>query len=177
MAWTTPRTWTTGEVPTAAMFNALRDNLNAIYPIMRVRKSADESVSSASTGSTLQNDDELTFAIAANEIWIARYVLYVTTAATPDFKAAIDVPASATLLMQAAGFSGGSIINTDHLETADATAIAFPNCGTDNYIIIDATVENGANAGNVVLQWAQNTSDAGSTTVKEGSFLVANRVS
>ena len=32
MAWTTPRTWTTSEVPTGAIFNThLRDNLNALY--------------------------------------------------------------------------------------------------------------------------------------------------
>lgn len=34
MAYTTPRTWTTGETVTAAMFNAhLRDNLNAAFPL------------------------------------------------------------------------------------------------------------------------------------------------
>lgn len=32
MAWTTPRTWVTGETPTAAQFNAhIRDNLNFLY--------------------------------------------------------------------------------------------------------------------------------------------------
>lgn len=31
MAWTTPRTWVAGEIPTAAIFNThVRDNLNAI---------------------------------------------------------------------------------------------------------------------------------------------------
>lgn len=32
MAWTTPRTWTTGEIVTAAMMNThVRDNLNALF--------------------------------------------------------------------------------------------------------------------------------------------------
>lgn len=32
MAWTTPRTWVTSEVPTAAIFNThVRDNLEALY--------------------------------------------------------------------------------------------------------------------------------------------------
>lgn len=32
-AWTAPRTWTNGEIPTATMFNThLRDNLNALRP-------------------------------------------------------------------------------------------------------------------------------------------------
>jgi hypothetical protein len=34
MAWTTPRTWVTGELVTAALLNAhLRDNLNALVPV------------------------------------------------------------------------------------------------------------------------------------------------
>jgi hypothetical protein len=34
MAWTTPRTWVTGELVTAALLNAhIKDNLNAAFPV------------------------------------------------------------------------------------------------------------------------------------------------
>ncbi len=39
MAWTAPRTWTTGEVPTATIFNThLRDNLVAVTDAVLVRR-------------------------------------------------------------------------------------------------------------------------------------------
>lgn len=50
MAWTAPRTWVTGETPTAAQFNAhVRDNLNFLYspPSCRVYHNAAQAATTA----------------------------------------------------------------------------------------------------------------------------------
>lgn len=66
MAWTTPRTWTTAEVVTAAMMNTLRDNLNTFDavtagsilvtdgtdPVWRIVGSASDNSATATTTST-----------------------------------------------------------------------------------------------------------------------------
>ena len=43
-------------------------------------------------------------------------------------------------------------------------------------IQIMGTVETGSAAGNLILQWAQNTSDTTGTTVKEGSYLKVEEI-
>lgn len=52
MAWTTPRTWTTDEIVTAAFLNThLRDNLTFLYspPVIRVATTAAVSITNNST--------------------------------------------------------------------------------------------------------------------------------
>jgi len=51
MAWTTPRTWVAGEVPTAAIMNAhVRDNLNALKdPPQAVAENYNATLSTTST--------------------------------------------------------------------------------------------------------------------------------
>ena len=49
MAWTTPRTWVTDELVTAAIMNsAVRDNFNSTMHLV-ARKTADQSVTSSTT--------------------------------------------------------------------------------------------------------------------------------
>ena len=48
-----------------------------------VRKTTDESVSSSST---LQNDDALTFAVGANEVWVVEYFLLVKGYTSGDYR-------------------------------------------------------------------------------------------
>jgi len=47
--------------------------LVANFGIIAKRKTADESVTNAGSGTTLQDDDHLTFSIAAAEEWIADF--------------------------------------------------------------------------------------------------------
>ena len=60
----------------------------------RVYKSADETVNASST---LQDDDELTFAIAANEVWEFSCVLAYVSNTTADIKFQFSLPSGATM--------------------------------------------------------------------------------
>jgi len=143
-----------------------------------IRKTADEIVNNSAT---LQNDDHLVMAVGANEIWHFTFVLFTTAGAnnTPDIKLLLTVPAGATgfwgihgLTTAATGVDGNGIMagaaSLDGLTTLSAGVVASAN----SMIIIEGTIVNGGNAGNLQLQWAQNVATAVDTTVKAGSYGV-----
>lgn len=154
---------------------------NGVIPVV-LYKTADESVANT----TLQDDDHLLFAIAANEIWVIQYHLFVTNAAnTGDLKMDVTGPTAADVIRYG---NLGLALGTTSTEAsaraqarADAGALAsgIAASGTvaENYVLMAAYVDNGVNAGNVTLRWAQQTTDGtNATVVKAGSFLVAHRV-
>lgn len=179
MAWTAPRTWVVGEVATAAQLNThLRDNLNAIGPHVRVRKTTTESVTNSTT---LQNDDELFFSIAANETWLVRAAVFFTSFLAPDIKFGWSVPAGATgrhggyLPDRAVTTLSGTVEFAS--EAALTTAIEGGGAGANELSgMLFASVVNGATAGTVNLQSAQAAATADATSVLAGSFLIAHRI-
>lgn len=181
MAWTTPRTWTDGELVTAAIMNThVRDNLNAIGNHFHVRKTAAETVTSSTA---LQNDDHLLFAIGASEIWGVQCFLFCSGATTGDIKFAWSVPSGAT------GTFGGIGPTTSQAQSATITDVLLPvqstlataeafgvTSGGGVSILLWATIVNSTNAGTVNLQWAQQTSDGTATQVAANSWLLAHRI-
>lgn len=141
-----------------------------------VRKTADETVTSSTT---LQNDDHLTFAIAANEIWTVDYFLVAGAGdEAADIKLDLAIPAGATYLIGVHGLTTGVTTYEGDLKAiADSTPWSL---GIDNAvrttILLFATVVNGATPGNVVLQWAQNASSGTGTTLVANSRLIAHKI-
>ena len=134
-----------------------------------VVKGADESVTSSTT---LQNDDELLAALETNTDYSFEARLYVVSATTPDFKMTFTVPAAATLAWWGTiTYGDGAAVNGIGIQTISGTAKSFIWSGTDGYITVFGSVRNGANAGNLTLQWAQDTSNGTAATVKAGSTL------
>lgn len=145
-----------------------------------VRKTANETVTSSTT---LQDDDHLTFSIAANEVWTVLAVLYVTGAEAGDIKIAWNVPAGAA---GHHGIIGIGVDNTAGVESAATSAFGAgsdltvaQNSGIDsssrNTLLATVCVVNGATAGAVTLQWAQRASSASSTFIVANSYLLAHR--
>lgn len=142
-------------------------------------KASDESVSSSTT---LQNDDDLTFAIGANEIWVARYVLFVEPAADGvDLKMGFSVPASSTgwwgyqgLALGATSVSVSARVQSDDI--ANSQPVGTPNGGSYSMVLVNCYVDTAGTSGNVVLQWAQWSSSASAITLKTGSHLVAHQL-
>ena len=92
-----------------------------------VRKTADETVNNSTT---LQNDDHLQLALAANDIYLVElFLLQQSPSLNSDFKCGWSYPAACTI--------------------------------------------NGANAGTLIFQWAQNTATVEDTKVLTNSYLIA----
>ncbi len=141
-------------------------------------KNADQS---ATSNTTLANDSDLNFPVAAGETWAVNYELYITNnnSAQPDLKMAILGASGWTCSFQMSGLdTGGS--NFDQVVTTDCDNI--PNTLVNGVV----TGDNGAGinvhilgtitastAGTVRLQFAQNTSSVNPLTIKAGSFVQA----
>ena len=159
---------------------AARNLLNAtsLTRVEFVRKTANETVNNSNT---LQNDDTLLVALSANEVVAFMCFIIIDSGTTPDFQAAFTVPAAATLAWGQAGLASqntASAFTYSVAVTVSGTAVAMGGVGAGSpmSVMLVGTVANGANAGNLQLQWAQNTANASDTIVYANSWLVALRV-
>ena len=128
-----------------------------------VVKSADEARTS---NTVLTNDTELLFPIGVSETWVAYFTLYIVSSGTGQAQLTITAPTGAT----------GNFFDTQwnfavfNFGSADAITGISTSFGI---VYLAVQVINGANAGNVNLQWAQNTSNVSPTTMKQFSSMVA----
>lgn len=147
-----------------------RSTLNIFDDYCRVIfKTATETVSSSAT---LQDDDHLSFTVAANEKWEVQGYLDVD-GSSGHIKYALVIP-SGTMLVDFMHAKGTGIGNTPHyiLRTSGS---ATGQCDNDGAANTNSTrfwgiLNIGGTGGTVKLQWAQSTA-SGSTTVKINSFI------
>jgi len=139
-----------------------------------VCKTADETVNDSAA---FQDDDELVIAVGANEIWYLQLWVRVLSTAAADFKWQFTVPVAATI----EGFD----LNDVGVATAAAPLRSLTLAGIQAFLVagageyalcISAIYVGGANAGNIQLQWAQNTADASDTKVLANSFIIAHKL-
>lgn len=136
-------------------------------------KAADQSVTSSTA---LVDEANLQFGIGPNETWIFTWTLSLTFSAAGQAKVAVVTPAGATQLILAEMHPNAIVPafgTTGTSGTGIALVCALATAGVARVV---ATVVNGATAGTVKLQFAQNTSDGTATTVKATSALTAVRV-
>lgn len=140
---------------------------NQLQDIRVVRKTADETVNNSNA---LQDDDHLFFSILANQVWLVRYHLWVSSSAVADSKVDITVPAACD------GKHGNP--SGFPLGTALSTAVTINHSGAAaGYYEHWAIIRNGATAGTVQLRWAQATAEVSDTIFYTNSALVAIRLS
>ena len=143
--------------------------------IYRVRKAGDQSVTS---NTTVANDADLSFAVAANETFIFQcYVLSYSASSAGGFKATFAGPSGSTIT----GGPSNVILNASAASTAGswgAGGATFDYFADSNNrpLYFSGTILNGATAGTCRLQWAQNTSTATAVTVKAGSYIFGMKV-
>lgn len=140
--------------------------------VQAVRKTADETVNNSTT---LQDDDALKLALAADEVWEFVLLVLVNTPTNADVKFAITVPSGASFYVIAHGLdaAGAAWIG---LRT-DSTAFGVYGGGADNFpIVIRGTVVCGSTAGDLQLQWAQNSAQSADTKVLANSALKATKI-
>lgn len=168
MAWTTPRTWTDTEFVDDDIMNPhIRDNFNAIGPIVRIRTTADVSVNN---DATLNNDTELFFPVAASEVWLWQAVVGFTCGAGGGLMS-FTAPSGAV----GAWHFHGTEVSSVHQSNMAFAATQNIGAVTDEPITLSGVVVNGATPGNLQFQWSQSSSNAANTTRRIHSFLIANR--
>lgn len=148
MAWTTPRTWTTGEQVTKVIMDThVRDNLLAVYP------SGPAATTPSFSAGNFTASGSMTWTVASGDVNTFKYVVVgktmtvwfqldtTTVGGTPDTELRIAVPGSATVgggnyhgtfiysdnggaytAGRWAAQSGGTIIRLIKLPTANWTA-------------------------------------------------------
>lgn len=141
--------------------------------VLYVGKAADESVASSTT---LQDDDELTLWLEPG-VWRITLGLKATWTTNNGFKLAFTSSATNDAISAMVAHGGTSGYGFGVI-TAFGSAYSFASggaAGTNAPVVVEGTVAL-ADAGTLTLQFAQATSHADSTTIKAGSFLVAERV-
>lgn len=114
----------------------------------------------------------LTSPIAAGQTQRVRFWVPFTVGATGGVRAQVVVPAGGTIFIASIALYNtvAPSLTTATQAASAAFTNALANAGT-HWLEIDATIVNGATAGNVDLQMAQNTADALSLTVLRGATL------
>jgi len=131
----------------------------------RVVKKAIQTIQSSTT---LQDDDELLFTPTINKIYSGLFLIRMTSGTVPDFKYAMTVPTGAVgsrgggTMSSSIDVSGNDVTNSQTVAMASGLrALAIP-----------FELQMSSTAGNLVLQWAQSTSDASDTSVNIGASLL-----
>lgn len=146
--------------------------LQAVAPVAAF-KNANESVTSSTA---LQNDNALLIPLQANAVYYFRMFFGYTggTQGSSDIKFGFTIPSGASMTwtrdgITTAGVRPVLVFNT----TTAASTLGTNGTGSDEAGTVEGTVTTGGTAGNLQLQWAQNTSSTTATTVLAGSSLQA----
>lgn len=135
-------------------------------------KAADETVNNSAV---LQNDDELLIAVEASRNYSVLLVMKYNTGLTPDLKIAFAVPTGATISGVFVEVTGTSTVSTRGNLDIAANAVELNGHANDGLIFLFAHLIVGVTAGNLQLQWAQNTADVSNSIVRAGSILTIER--
>jgi hypothetical protein len=137
-------------------------------------------VTSYATGDTTKNNSTvladvtgLSFAVLANASYFFQFILHGISAVAADYKFTLTGPAAPTAIRY-----GLTSISVDVADAAAfGTSIFRAASSVDEAIFIFGQLRNGANAGTVQLQFAQQTADVSNSKIYAESSVVAWRIS
>lgn len=142
-----------------------------------VRKTADETVTSSTV---FQNDDHLSLTIDSNEIWAFELCAWATlsSGAAGGPKTQFTAPAGSTVVHGSDGkyYNSGSTDTAGQGYVNSSSAIHFYADNIYRPVRLHGIIINGATAGTLQLQWAQDTSTAVNTVLRTGSYLMGWRI-
>lgn len=166
------------------MARAKAVNTLTIPDVVVVRKTADKTLNNVNV---LENDDHLLMAVGANEVWQIDIFILFYGEPTADIKLGFSYPVDCLLRWGFPSHSGDIFlgiwgynppgdapylkVQDQTLTTATGNDSTHPTGGHLSIILI-----NGANAGNVNLQWAQVKATVGDTVVLENSCIIAHKL-
>ena len=139
-----------------------------------VRTTADFSVNSGGSGSTLATVPNLGAYVTPNSTYSFRAVLYTVIGAGGS-KVDFGGPASPTSVIAQVTAIGGTSIVYSSQATAFLSGPAGSNTTSVTQIIIEGTFTTN-NGGTFVIQFAQNSGNAANSTIKAGSTLTVTQI-
>ena len=171
MAWTS-----TGAAGAKLRAGTLSSAFTEVRPVSIV-KGLDEIVSNSTT---LQDDDELLVAVAASFSGYWSIGITFGAGTTADLKFALTFPTGATLTFVGPAWDVSLVFlpfgNSGTYTSGAALTYGGAGVGTFRGIDLRGRISTGANAGNLRLQWCQNSAVVENTVVKAGSWMeVAQR--
>lgn len=144
-----------------------------------VAKSTTESVTSSTT---YQDDNELFLPAVANATYRFDLLLLHSSGTTGRFKMQFTAPAGATVSWGVIGVEVSITSSTNVANVIMPSRLVSDILGlgggnlTGTTAMIQGVLTTSSTAGNLMLQWAQNTSDAAATQVRAGSTLRMKRI-
>ena len=170
--FTTGGSWTGSPSLTSPVFAALPTGIGATV-INRCTSTVTVNNSTA-----LVNSTGLAFSVLANTDYVFNFVVHFVTPSGANFKCTLTGPAAPT----AVHFGGTPVVGGAVADVVNATAFAtnFVMTVTPTIpimMLISGILRNGANAGTVQLQFAQNTTVVGDTQVFVESYVQSMRIS
>lgn len=172
MAFTTLPTWIVERLR-ASRLTTVNTAITELRPLY-VRKASDETVNNSST---LQDDNELLLTPSISHTYLLDGQIFYSTGTTPDLKLAFTFPTGAVLAWSLFGykFDGSSFeseYRTSTWQAASGTSNAVAGTtATYDVVHVRGILRMSTTAGNLQLQWAQNTANASNTVVKADSWL------
>lgn len=171
MAFTTLPALLSGDIPSSAEWQTLKTGITELRPPF-ARKTADETVNGSAA---LQDDNELIVGAAADATYLLELQATQNSGATPGFKLSFSLPSGATWLH--GRFNAGSSAANEQFGLMPLVGLSgITGAAADSLLVVRALITISSTAGNVTLQWAQNTSNASNTVVRSGSWLLLTRV-
>jgi len=127
-----------------------------------IEKTGDQTVNNSTT---LVNVTDFTFAADANSRYLVMYTAMFHSGATPDIKFGITVPTSST------GFWGQHDNGVTLAALSGIVILSGVGAGAERPALMFASVDTVGTAGNITLQFAQNTADVSDTVVVKESNM------
>jgi len=131
----------------------------------KVIKKADET---RNNNNVMTDDSELKFNVNPNKTYFLWEMMRVNSVINADFQYQLKIPSGTARKINE------NISTQVALDDRDFTTPSgnIATSGADQFVLAIGVIEVGVTGGEVVLQWAQNISDAGNTIMRKGSFLV-----
>ena len=133
-------------------------------------KTADVTITS---DSTLNDDADLLFAVAANEKWQFEGLIIFDSAATSNFQLSFAGPAGSVGAFAIQAYEDGTtVLGAVEIVAALGSGVTITTSDSSPWMVqFWGAIANGGTAGNLTFRWAQGASSGNATTVHAGSYL------
>lgn len=157
---------------TAITDSEITDARSFILSATSLQQYIEKASDQTATSTTLEDDDDFSFACEANSTYKVQALIYVVSETTPDYKATFSVPGSSTVDGQIAASNATAAVAT--LVEGAATFVLLQS-GTDQVLLVTVTIQTDS-AGNITYQFAKSSSGGTGPTHKAGSWMEWKKV-